>query len=165
MTIMLVLSFLLAVALPAAAIWKDREIPVSISALAYVFKGGKRWTWTIWLWLTSCLMAAPLMDSLTESWQFMGFLTIICLISTGAMPVFIKEHKDVHDCFGIAAGFFSQVCVMLISPWWLFSWILFPIAFWLYYRQNKIYKFLECYAFIAECLCALALYGSLFTVI
>lgn len=161
MTIMLVLSILLAVAFPAIVIWKTKEIPKSISSMVYVFEGGKRWLWTIWLWAVTFLLAPSLIESMPEDFKFMGFLTLLCLTITAAMPLFDKEHERWHHVFGIASCVLSQLCVLFICPWWLLAWVLFPLAYWLYYRKDVKYKFLLCYAFIAECLCALAQYGAL----
>ena len=163
MTIMLVLSFLLAVALPAIAIWKTRDIPVSISSLVYLFDGNRKWLWSLWLGIVAFTLAPSLIESMPETWKFMGFLTLLSLVLTAAMPLFDKEHERWHHAFGIAAGVLSQICVLLICPWWLLAWVLFPAALWLYYRKDAKYKFLLCYAFIAECLCALAQYGALLT--
>lgn len=163
MTIMLVLSFLLAVALPATAIWKDREIPVSISSLVYLFDGNRKWLWTVWLWLVTFLLAPSLIESMPEDFKFIGFFMLAGLVVTGALPIFDKEKKDIHDTFGFVAGVLSQACVAAVCPWWLFSWLLFPLVFWLYYRMGRSASFMQRMMFFAECLCAFALYGALFT--
>ena len=160
---MLVLSILLAVALPAAAIWKDREIPVSISSLVYLFEGNRKWLWTVWLWLVTFLLAPSLIESMPEDFKFIGFFMLAGLVATGAMPIIDKEKKDIHDTFGFAACVLSQACVAAVSPWWLFAWLLLPLVFWLYYRKGRSASFMQRMMFFAECICALALYGALFT--
>lgn len=122
---MLIISFLLAVALPAAAIWRTKEVPKSISSLVYLFSGNRRWLWTLWLWAVAFTLAPSLIDALSETWQFVGFLTILCLVATGAMPLFVKEKRKWHNVFGISAGVLSQVCVLIAFPWWLLLWLVY----------------------------------------
>lgn len=122
---MLIISILLVVLNVGITIWRKRELPKSISAMVYDLpEGQSRWLWTIWLWAVSLLMAPSLIEALPTTWQFVGFLTIACLVFCAAVPIFEKENKTIHNILGVAACVLSQICVGLICPWWLLLWLL-----------------------------------------
>ena len=144
----ILISLLMAVLYVGAAIIIKKELPVSISSMVYILpKGGWRWLWTVWIWLTGFLLIVPLMDALPDGWKFLAFLTIGCLMFCGAMPIFIEENHKWHNIFGIAAGVLSQICVAIINPWYLVLWILILSALWM---KNKT-------TFISEAICFLTL--------
>ena len=144
----ILISLLMAVLYVGAAIIIKKELPVSISSMVYILpKGGWRWLWTVWIWLTGLLLIVPLMDALPDDWKFLAFLTIGCLMFCGAMPIFIEENHKWHNIFGIAAGVLSQGCVAIINPWYLVLWILILSALWM---KNKT-------TFISEVICFLTL--------
>jgi len=123
MVTMLIISLLLAAALPAAAIWMFREIPKSISSLAYRLpEGGWRWLWSLWLMLVTVTLAPALMEATPDMWRIFAFATLACLTGTAAIPSFTKGYEGVHDYLSLASGIFSQACVRFICPWWLAAW-------------------------------------------
>jgi hypothetical protein len=158
----LIVSVILAVGYTSLVVLRKKDIPVSVSSMVYEFKGAWRWSWTIWLWVVSFTLAPSLIESIDESWQFVGFFTILCLVVTGALPIFTKEHKTAHDIFGFMACPLSQLCMCNICAWWALAWLLLPLIVWYYYKKDRIYKFLESLVFFAEAISALALYGALF---
>lgn len=162
---MLIISILLAVALPAVAIWKTKEVPHSISSLVDLFDGDKRWLWSVWLCLVTFTLAPSLIESIPESWKVVGFAMLLCLTITAAMPLFDKEHEKWHDGFGIAAGVLSQICVLLVCPWWLLLWVVMAVlVFSGLAGFNEWKKFCDGKGlFFTEAACALALYGALFS--
>lgn len=164
---MLLLSIIMVVSFVGATIIKTKAIPDSISSMVYVLPDGSaRWLWTIWLWLVTVLLAPSLIDALSDKWQFIGFLMISCLLFTGAMPIFMKEHKKAHNVLGVTAGILSQVCVVIIDPWWLLLWgIPMPLlvgAFASFNDSPETPDFCDGKGvFFAECICAASLYGAL----
>lgn len=129
MTVMLIVSILLAVSFIGAAIWRIHDIPVSISSLVYTLPKNQQWMWIVWMWGVSLLLTPPLLDALGD-YSLIGFLTIGCLIFCGAMPLVRNESNTLHNVFGITAGVLSQIDVALINAWWLLSWlIMLPFVF------------------------------------
>ena len=164
---MLIISILLAVALPAIAIWKTKEIPHSISSLVELFDGNKKWLWSIWLWLVTFTLAPALIESIPDAWKVVGFAMLLCLVATGAMPLFDKEHETYHNYFSIAAGVLSQICVLLVCPWFLLLWIVVGVLVWLNYKDGGGVRvfFDERATFICEATCMLTTYFALFVTV
>lgn len=158
---MLTSSILLAVSFVGIAIMSMREIPESISSIVFLFDGCCRWIWSMWIFCVTFLIAPSLMDAMPDEWRFIGFLQIACLAFVGSMPLFDTEHRNLHNIFGISAGVLSQVCVLIIRPWWLLAWIVFPVT--TYYGRDKEWLNGK-EVFISECLSMTAMYGSLLTV-
>lgn len=161
---MLTVSVLLAVLFTGIAIRKGRGLPESVSAMVYTLPvGGYRWLWTVWLWLVAMCLAPKLMETLPEELGFVGFMMLVCLIFVGAMPLFDKENGKWHNILGISAGILSQLCVLIICPWWLLSWLLMAVivtdAWFVHPRIPRWYD--NKGVFIAEAICTISLYGSL----
>lgn len=163
---MLILSLLMAVAYVAAVIIKDRKLPDSISALVYALPAGRwRWLWSAWLALVTLLMAPALTAALTATWwtSLIADATIICLAMTAAMPLLPGYHNRLHTALGILSGVLSQVCVWFVCPWWLFSWLLL-VAAWVWTTKDTARTAFDGKGvFIAECICYLAIIGSMLT--
>lgn len=121
----LIVAILMAVLYVGAAIKVRGELPASLSALVYVLpEGGWRWLWTVWIWLTGLLIVGPLLEVLPECWEFLGALMVASLMFCGAMPLFVRELNRWHNGLGVAVGVLSQLCVLIVSPWWLMVWLL-----------------------------------------
>ena len=163
MTASLIASVLLAVSFVGIAIWRKRVMPESISSLVYVFRW--KWMWTVWLTIVGILTCAPAIEVLDRiGMGFLGFATLACLAFCAAMPIFVEEQKQWHDILGISSGVLSQLCVLMISPWWLLSWLLLVfLAIHVYMNPDgKVAKVVSHKGvFIAECICYVSLEGSL----
>lgn len=128
---MIIISVLLTALGIGAATWKLGELPESISALVYVLprQGGWRWLWSGWLWAVSLTVGIPLLTAMEcSAFQFVGFLTVVCLLFCGGMPLVEHERNTAHNALGIAAGILSQLCVVILNPWWLLLWLLWLAA-------------------------------------
>lgn len=163
MQMMLIISMVIAALYVGAVIFRIRQIPDSISAMVYAYPQLK-WQWTLWLWSVAFLFAPCLIEALDASFEFLGFLTVASLVLCGSMPLFDKDNKTMHYVFGITAGILSQVCVALISPWWLALWVLWVMVFvW----KTKDYSISDWQwsVFMAECICYASLMGAVLTVV
>lgn len=141
---------------------KSGGVPDSISAMVYMLpKGGWKWLWTLWLWAVAFTLAPPLIEAMPDGWQFIAALMLATLAFTAAMPLFDQENKKRHYRFAIASGIFSQLCVLILNPWWLLSWLPM-LAFIAYNNEGGIPKVCNGKGvFIAEVTCILFLYAAL----
>lgn len=122
----LLISALLVVLYVGAAIWRWRKLPESVSAMVHDLPKKWQWVWTAWLGLVTALMAPALTEAMPSEWYgISAHIFIICLAMTAAMPLVPGSHNDAHYGLSIASGIFSQVCVLIIAPWLLLSWLLF----------------------------------------
>ena len=122
---MLTISILLVVLYVGAAIWKENEIPASVSAMVWILpKGNWRWLWTVWLWAVALTVTPPLIEVMPDYIRSIGFLFGALLLFTGAFPLFDTEHVAYHNILGVVSGIISQICVVFVSPWWLLLWSL-----------------------------------------
>lgn len=127
MTTLVILSIVVAAIGIAAAINKEKELPVSISAIVYDLPLIGQYLWSVWVWLIVGLLAFPLLDVMGGVWWqgMIAYATIASIGVVGALPL-VPGDEDVRWCWhynlGIFGGVMSQVCVALISPWWLMIW-------------------------------------------
>ena len=167
MRTLLFVSMLTAVVPLVVASARERRVPVSISAMVYLLpKGGWRWLWTLWLWVVALTLAPPLMEAMLDSWRFIAALMLATLAFTAAMPLFDQENKKRHYCFAIASGFLSQLCVLILNPWWLLSWLpmlaLVISSFAAHNDEDGIPKVWNGKGvFLSEVACVLLLYAAL----
>lgn len=162
MAVMVIVSILLAVSFVGIAIWKLRGNPESISSMVYLLpEGSWRYVWTVWIWCIALMIGPSLIEAMPERCQFVAFFTMACLSFCGAMPLIRGDRNTAHNIFGMSAGVLSQVCVAIISLWWLLSWCMFlPILIDFYVnRVNRWYSGKE--VFLAECVCYVSMVGSL----
>mgnify|MGYP006958166449 CR=1 FL=1 len=155
----------------AAVITKNKgHLPDSMSAMVYALPKKHRIIWTLWIWLMVALFTFALMDSLYEEVEFLEFFTIVSLGFCGAMPLAAPGENKAHDWLGVAGGVLSQVCVCLISPWWLLVWLVLPLLAaldtWAFSKsevwERVIVSNLEGkLVFVLEAICAITLYGTL----
>lgn len=165
---MVIASVVLAAVGIALAIWRERKLPESISGMVFSLKGNWRWLWTIWMWAVTFTIGIPTIDVLNGDVEFIGFLMMACLMFVGAMPLFELESKKEHYFFAVLGGLLSQVCVALISPWWLFTWVLFVallgvIARDYYKKDYRVHWYDHIGCFLSEVICYVALVGAVIT--
>lgn len=166
MTAMLTLSLALNIIILVIGSVRECSLPESISALVYTFK--HKWLWTLWLWLTTLLTLIPAIDHLSRvGMEFLGFGTFSCIMFCGAMPLFDKDNIKWHWITGIAGCILSQLCVWFIFPDWLSLWGLWVFLMGSTYVQPQGWlgkTFLGKGVLLAECICDLALKGSMLTI-
>lgn len=170
MITLFIIAILLMVLYIGITIWKKKELPKSISHMVYDLpKGGWRWLWTIWLWSVVICAAPSLIEALSgSSFQFVGFLTIASLIFIGAMPLFDTDHLKWHNTLAIAGGIGSQICTILICPWWMLLWIIMIVfmggAFCAFNDNKGCYRFIDGKGiFITEILCSATVIAAIIT--
>ena len=80
----------------------------------------------MWLAVVNVLTFAPAIEILDHSdLGFVGFLTMAMIAFVAVWPLFDKDHRKAHYVLGVLAGIMSQVCVAIVSPWWLVTWMLY----------------------------------------
>ena len=170
MITLLIIAILLMVIYIGITIWKKKELPKSISHMVYDLpKGGWRWLWTIWLWSVVICVAPSLIEALSgSSFQFVGFLTIASLLFIGALPLFDTDHLKWHNALAIAGGIGSQVCTILICPWWMLLWFIMIAlmggAFCAFNDNKGCYRFIDGKGiFITEILCSTTVIAAIIT--
>lgn len=105
----IILSFLLVASYVGAAIWKDKKLPESISAMVYILpKGGWQWLWTIWLVIIDILIFPEVIEILDHRrLGVLGFIPMVLLAFVAVFPLFDTEHRKYHYILGILAGICS----------------------------------------------------------
>lgn len=144
-------------------------VPESVSGLVYNLSERMRWAWSGWLIAVALTLMVPLMDALGDV-AWLGWLTVVCLIGAAVTPVINQETRVAHHVCGIAAGVLSQVCVACLCPWWLLIWAVWlPLLAGAMAALNDAEE-MPCLmaghsVFVAECTCAVSLYGCLLCMI
>ena len=142
-------------------------VPESVSGLVYNLSERMRWAWSGWLIAVALTLMVPLMYALDDV-AWLGWLTVVCLLGAG-YPMFRDESRHWHKVCAVAAGVLSQVCVACLCPWWLLIWAVWlPLLAGAMAALNDAEE-MPCLmaghsVFVAECTCAISLYGCLLCV-
>lgn len=162
MTASVLISILLAVLYTSIAAARKKTVPDSLSAMVYTFGTAGRWTWIIWLWACTITLTPALMDAVPEPFKIVGFITVVLLLFTGAMPLVAGEKNTAHYVLAILAGITSQVAVAITSPWCLVLWGAFAAAILWAWHRGGVPKCCENKGiFIIETICWLTTIGSI----
>ena len=167
---MLCISILLIVLYIGGYIWKNKELPNSISAMVYDLKGSQRYLWQSWLAIVTIFIAPTLFEATKDNpFQFIAFLFLFCLLMVSGLPLVEKEKNKAHGIIAICSGILSQVSVTMVCAWWLLVWLpLILLVCGIYFKafdlDNKLFPLIEGKGiFLAEYACTLSLIGSLVT--
>ena len=163
MTALTITDFLMATVYMAVAIWKRGELPETISDMVYWHPKNEQWVWSAWLVMVGLLLFALL----TEKCGWMGWLTEVCLLGSALTPLMNPDTRVWHKWLGIATGIFSQICVVMLCPDWLFSWAVFAFIMGSVYVQPEgwLAKAVEHKGvFVAEVVCTVSLMGALLSI-
>jgi len=167
---MMVLTFVsLALAVGGIAVMLRGGVPDSVSGLVYNLSDAKQWWWSVWLAAVAITVMVPMMTAL-DGFAWIGWLTSVCLIGAAVTPVIRSDTRRMHNICGIAAGILSQLCVVVLCPWWLLAWMVFvPLMAGSMAAFNDSEDLPVVCAgkgvLVAECICAVSLYGALVTAI
>ena len=163
MTVLLVINILLVAVYVAATIWRMKALPESISAMVYELPRKWQWVWSAWLVAVAFTLMPVLLEKLPDGVEFLGFLTTIGLVGAAVTPLVQTETRKWHYILAIGAGVLSQVCVAVLSPWWLLLWfsMIGVLCVMLEWPNSKVAKVLQGNGvFIAESVCYATLIGS-----
>lgn len=163
---MLILSILLVVLYVGATIWRKRELPESVSAMVFDLRKAWRWLWQAWLAAVMFLFAPMLFEIIPEEWGAVAHAFCTSLLFIAVLPLVRSEPNRPHYVLSVVAGVTSQMCVLLICPWWLFVWaVMVSLCGWCLASQHGYCKMVHCLSgkgiFVIEVLCWLSLMGAL----
>lgn len=160
MEISLLVSIVLVVMYMVALVYKRGGLPDSMGTEVYILPdGGWRWLWSIWLWSTVYTITPKLFLVVPDSGQPCAHAFATAMLLLGVLPLLKHEGNAGVFALGFVACFFSQVCVMLINPWWLLIWLVIPLLLVDKYYGRK--WFLGKYKLFIELSCYISLVSSL----
>lgn len=145
MTMALVLSCVLAFSVVAIAAIKKKDVPESISEIAYIIP---HWAFSSWIAIVGILLMPDMMDSLNEDRQWIGFLSIVGLMLVASSAYYKTEAKALHYVGGCLCAACASAVVAIIQPCLLFIWIAYAIVMikpprsWLFWGEVVIYALL-----------------------
>lgn len=125
MWILTVISMVVAVAYVGSVVWKTGELPASVSACVYEFSERKAlMCWTLTMWVSGICGLLPLAVKMGDL-GWIGWLGMAGFGFLGVAPLIKGSRNTVHYIIGVATGVISQICVYLVSPWWIAVWLLY----------------------------------------
>ena len=164
MNVLLIANILLVVSYVGITIWRMKALPESISAMVYELPRKRQWVWSAWLCLVAFTLMPVLLEKLPDGVEFLGFLTTIGLVGAAVTPLIQLETRKWHYIFAIGAGVLGQMCVAVLSPWWLLLWftMIGVLCVMLEWPESRVTKVLQGKGvFIAECICYVTLVCSI----
>lgn len=161
MYIILAMISVFAVAMMIGRHWcMHRELPRSVSAMAYRLPMRRRWKWILWMWLCIYTLTPALFEAVPDRLEAIPHAFATCMLLITLMPLAFRGMTNGHRALIVAAGVFSQACVAVLCPWLLLLW---PAAFMAFFMWDvgtgDIPRvFWGRGVLIAEVLCYLALF-------
>ena len=104
------------------AIYRTKEIPESVSTIAYIMP---HWAFSVWIALTGLSTLPFVLESLPSGWQWVGFLSIVGLLIVASSSYYKTEEKTLHWIGGILCAVCALIVVAIARPWLLLLWIPF----------------------------------------
>lgn len=117
------LSMVLCAGFVAVSCIVGREVPKSLSSLVYTLPKKCRFVWTAWLLGTTLTLTPALFDVIPEQYEAVAHAFATSMMFVGITPLIKRDMNNGHTVLGIAAGFFSQVCVAVLCPLMLLFWL------------------------------------------
>ena len=107
------------------AIYRTREIPESVSSIAYIMP---HWAFSVWIALTGLSTLPFILEALSDGWQWVGFLSIVGLLIVASSSYYKTEEKTLHWVGGNLCAVCALIVVAIARPWLLLLWIPFFLA-------------------------------------
>lgn len=104
-------------------------VPNSISQTFFSIEN--KWIFSVVIIMSFLLLLAPLMNVLSEDYQWMGFLMVSGGVLIGLAPNLLDEVEEmVHMVGATVMGVASQIIVILLEPWLMLIWIMWLVLMW-----------------------------------
>lgn len=116
-------SFILFAFVMAFAARRKGAMLDSVSEVAYIIH---KWAFTAWMAIVGMLLMPALMESLPESCQWLGFLSVVGALCVAASPYYKTESRVLHYGGGAFCAILSTVIVAMLQPLLLLAWALIP---------------------------------------
>ena len=142
---MILIAVILAATVSLYAIQRKRGIPDSVSEIAYIIP---HWAFSAWIAVAGISLMPPMMDSLNENWQWIGFLSIVGLMCVSASAYYKTEAKTLHYVGGCLCALCATIVTAIIQPLLLFAWIGYLIMMiwshrnWLFWGEVVVFALL-----------------------
>lgn len=142
----ILLPIIIALAGVGYAIYRTKEIPESVSTIAYIMP---HWAFSVWIALTGLSTLPFVLESLPNGWQWVGFLSVVGLLIVASSSYYKTEEKTLHWVGGILCAVCALIVVAIARPWLLLLWIPFFIALmkwpngqWFFWCEVMVYALL-----------------------
>lgn len=133
--IICILGFIILAIYVIYVTYKDKELPISISATVYSLDLKNKWLFTSMMAIVGLLIAPQLFEMMRLiGCEFLAFLTVAGIFGVAGHPLISGEKNIMHYIFAMIIGISSQLIVFLINPWIMTSWI--PYVIYTMYMEN-----------------------------
>ena len=122
---MSILALLVTLGVVVRAVIKSKEIPDSLSAIAYVIP---HWEFSMWVAVIGILVMPDMMHALSDNTQFIGFLSVVGLFCVAASSYYRTEYAPLHYIGGIMCALCATAVTALIQPFLLLLWSVYLIG-------------------------------------
>lgn len=126
------------------AIYRTKEIPESVSSIAYIMP---HWAFSVWIALTGLSTLPFILEALPSGWQWVGFLCVVGLLIVASSSYYKTEKKTLHWIGGILCAVCALIVVAIVRPWLLLLWIPFFIAL-MKWPNDQWFFWVECAVFL-----------------
>lgn len=136
MKLLFIIAIVIAFLVVAIAIYKNKDIPESISEISYIIP---RPIYSIWMALIAIFIAPYLI----EQYPFLGFVTCISLIGVAVSGLYKTQLTAFHYTCGWIAAIAMQIITFLVCPYILLFWLLYLFVKSKYVFWAEIFTFIQ----------------------
>ena len=119
------IAAILTIGMVYAASVKSGGVPDSMSGIAYIMP---KWLFSAWVMLVGISLMPPLMDALSPSWRWLGFLMVVGLACVASSPYYKTEGIRLHYIGAVICFVFAQAVVGMVRPLCLLLWVVYPLT-------------------------------------
>ena len=134
MYISCIIGFIIIFLYCAFVIIKNKEIPNSISQTVYSLSEGRKWVFTLIMFVVAFMVAPQLVESMPNGYEFLGILISSGILAVGVDPLEKGKRNIIHYIGVITLGISSQVAVYIINPYIFGLWI--PYILYTLYMED-----------------------------
>lgn len=121
---MTITALLLALTVTIYCIGRVKRCLDSISEISYILP---HWMFTVWIASIALLLSPAIIDHLPDNLKWIGFVSIVGLLTVAASSYYKTENSTMHYAGGWICGIGFMVVVFLNIPHLLFGWSLYLI--------------------------------------
>ena len=140
---MIITALLLALIVTIYCVGRVKRCLDSISEISYILP---HWMFTVWIACIALLLSPAIIDSLPDNMKWVGFVSIVGLLTVAASPYYRTENAVMHYAGGWICGLGFMVVVFMNAPYILLGWLLYLVG--LYFRKlTECVFWMEIFAF------------------
>lgn len=117
------IGFLIIFAYCAYIVYKDKQLPNSISQSIFSLNEENKWLFSAIMIIVGIMIIPQIIEVASDNLKFLSFLTVVGLLGVGSDPLTKNEKHIIHYTFAAIMGVSCQLLILFMNPLLLMTWI------------------------------------------